>query len=348
MATPTIYKTTSTAPSLDSPKGLAIDTDIERLLICDGDGDQIVRCYIDGIKEVDTTDSYDGNSFDTPTGACYYGGNYYVCDSQNDVMVRFRARDLAYKDLFGTYQTPGSGNSALNTPKDVCTDGEYLYVCDATNNRILKLSLDTMTYDSKSSSINGALSNPSGICIHKDGLKNRLYISDTSNDRIIKCKTDFTYIEENSTNVTSPTHMVVVNDHVHICNGGAGYDDIVVLKSEGLALATSYSDASIQISNPYGIAHWRGAIIISDTGGDRITVWRAYNPRDDFTQTTPAKFGGVFFDNPMMIVDVDTVTVGDTSESGTVNRWKEENKNIYSIGFVEEDSLTSPSWSEES
>ena len=95
-----------------------------------------------------------------------------------------------------------------------------------------------------------------------------------------------------------------------------------------------------------GIVEHRNSIYISDHGNDRITVWKAYNPRDAFTPATTAKFGGEFFDNPVWIVDVDTVTADATDESGSPNRWKEENKNNFGIGWVNETALSAPSWSE--
>ena len=68
--------------------------------------------------------------------------------------------------------------------------------------------------------------------------------------------------------------------------------------------------------------------------------------RDSFTAATPAKFGGEFFDNPIIIVDEDSVIAGSTQESGSPNRWKEENDNNYNIGMVEEDDVSS-TWTEE-
>ncbi len=141
--------------------------------------------------------------------------------------------------------------------------------------------------------------------------------------------------------------MVCHKDMLHVCNGGSGNDDIVVLSSDGLTLQTALTDTSITLDTPSGIDVYKDAIFISDKGNNRVTVWRAYNLRDSMTSATPMKFGGGFFDNPMMIVGEDTVVVGATQESGTPNRWKEENSNNYGFGFVEETDITS-TWTEES
>lgn len=335
MATPTIFKTTSSSPSLSAPKGIAIDSDLHRLLICDSGNDRLVYCYLDGIKQISTKSTYGVNSFNAPGGALYHGGYFYVSDTDNHVVVRLRARDLAYKDHFGTVGSSGSTNAKLNSPTGLATDGRFLYIADTGNNRIMKLVLSTLAYSAKTSSINGALSSPFGIC-YKRVNGEALFVSDTANNRVVKCQTDFTYIEQNSSDVTTPVMLAHDNDYIYVVNGGAGNDDIVILASDGLTSLTTFEDTTITLSTPYGIAINRNAMFITDGGNNRVTVWKTYDPRDDFTSATVAKFGGVFFDNPLIIVDDDQLIVGATQEYGSPNRWVEENPNNYSTGWVEE------------
>jgi hypothetical protein len=256
---------------------------------------------------------------------------------------------MSYKDHFGTVGVSGSTDTKLNSPTDVTTDGRFLYVCDSGNNRVMKIRLENLAYKAKSSNINGTLKAPTGIIYKREGGEG-IFIADKTNDRILKCKTDFTYIEQNNTNVTTPLHLAYYNDMVYVCNGGAGNDDIVVLASNGLAQQTTLEDSTVTLSTPYGIASYRNTVIITDSGNNRITIWKDYDPRDSFTAATKKKFGGVFFDNPLIVIDVDQLIVGATQESGDVNRWYEENVNNYSVGFVEETATTSThgDWTEES
>jgi len=128
--------------------------------------------------------------------------------------------------------------------------------------------------------------------------------------------------------------------------GSGETDNIKVLASNGLALQTTLEDTAVTLGKVEGVASHRDSLFISDTINNRITVWRRYNPRDAFTAATAAKFGGDFFDQPMMIVGEDSVIVGDTQEYGSPNRWKEENTNNYGYGWVEEDDVSS-TWTEE-
>ena len=213
----------------------------------------------------------------------------------------------------------------------------------------MKLDRETFSYDSQISNINGALSTPYGIVYKRKGGE-ALFISDKAGARIIKCKTDFTYIEQ-STGVTAPQHLAFKDDYLYVADG----DTILVLASNGLSSAVSYTDDTLDTSD--GVSIYRDALFISDNVNDTVNIWRVYNPRDSFTASTPMKFGGKFFDNPLIIVDVDTLTVGATQEYGSPNRWKEENSNNYGMGWAEESAVTTDSteesavtstWTEES
>lgn len=337
--TATIYKTTSTAPSLSLPRGLCVNTDLEHVLVCDTGNSRLSRLYLDGLTLVDNTTN--ATYLSSPGDVCYYDGYYYVVDLSKHVVVRFRARDMSIKDVFGTAGTPGNTTSTLNTPSAICHDREYLYVCDYQNDRIIKLNIKTLAYVAQASNINGALNGPYGICFKRDGGK-ALFVSDSSNNRIIKCKQDFTYIEQLAS--VNAVHLKTYKDMLFYCD--QTNDDIRVVSSDGLSSQTNITTTAITLNNPYGIDIYKDAIFITDNGNHRITVWKVYNPRDAFTPASTAKFGGVFSDNPMWIVDEDTVTVGATDESGSPNRWKEENKNNFGFGFVKETDLTDPSWSE--
>jgi len=335
MSTPTIYYTDSNL-TLVNPRGIAIDYDRKRLLICEYGSNQLVLCTLEGLVQLDTLDSYDSNPIG-PINACYHNEYFYVCDYTYHTLVRIRARDLSYKDHFGTYGVGGSTTSTLQQPAAVTTDGQYLYVVDSYNDRIVKLTLDTLTYVTETSNINGAFTQLKGICYKKAGGE-ALFISD--DDRIIKCKTDFTYIEQNQSDLTNPTNIAFWRDYIHVCDSG----DILVFSSDGLTLTETYTDDSLVV--PDGIDIINDAMFISDVTNDNISVWRVYNPFDALTQSSSIKFGSEFFQNPTVIVGQDTLTVG-TTQDYNLNHWKEENSNNYRFGFVPESDVSS-SWTEES
>jgi len=340
----TVYFTSTL--SLSTPKGIAVDPVLKQVLISDSGNNKVVLCTLDGLKQVTTKSSYNSNNFSSPNGITYYNGYFYICDTGSHTVVRLRARDLAYKGVFGVYGSSGSATTKLSSPAGITHDKKYLYITNGGSNIITKLNLENLTYNSNTSSINGAFNAPTGIVYKKEGGE-ALFIADKVGNRIVKCQTDFTYIEQNSTNITSPLGLTYIRDMVHVCNGGSGDDDIIVLASDGLASQTALTDTAITLSTPDGIASYKDSIFVCDSGNNRVTVWRAYNPRDSFTPATPMKFGGVTGNNPMMIVGKDTVVVGATQEYGTPNRWKEENTNNYGLGAVEEDTVSS-SWTEES
>lgn len=337
MASPTIYMTNSSL-SLNAPKGLAIDPDLQRILICDYANLKLILCKLDGLAQITTVDSYDGNPI-IPWGATYYNGYYYVCNSGYHTVIRFKAKDLSYKDHFGVHDTSGSTTSRLNTPLGCTTDGQYLYITDYNNGRIMKLVLKTLAYHSQASNINGALANPYGIVYKREGGE-ALFITEYIANRIIKCKTDFTYISQNSSNVLLPAHLAFDDDYLYV----ADFDDVKVFSSNNLISVKTYEDETL--SQAVGIAIHRDSMFISDSRNNTVSIWRKYNPRDSFTPSTPAKFGGKFFDQPVIIVGEDEVIVGDTQEYGTPNHWIEQITNNYGYAWDEETALDS-TWTEE-
>jgi len=330
----TIYYTDSNL-TLANPRGITVDYDRDSLLICEYGSDQVVLCTLQGLKEIDTLGYYDSNAI-APINACYYDGYFYVCDYDNHTLVRIRARDLSYKDYFGTYGTSGSTSSTLNQPAAVTTDGQYLYIIDSGNKRIMKLVRETLTYYDETSSINGALTQPKGIIYKREGGE-ALFISDKT--RIVKCKTDFTYIEQVATGLTNPNNMAFKNDYLHVCDGAY----IKVFSSNGLTLTETFSDDTLASAS--GIDIHEDSMFIADVTNDRISVWRRYNPFDDLTSSSSIKFGSEFFQNPYIRVGEDTLIAG-TTQDYSLNHWKEENNNNFRFGFIEEDNVSS-TWTEE-
>jgi len=329
---PTKYLKT-TDLSLSSPRGICVDTDLNRVLVCDAGNDKLLLVDIIGNKTIASITTYGvHNSLDNPYDACYYDGYFYVCDTDNHAIIRLRSYDLDYKDCFGTIGTSGSSTSLLNTPNGVCHNKEYLFVCDSGNNRIMKLTLSTLAYDSAEDTFNSTtLDAPRGICYRKDGDKS-LYISDYGNTRLIKASTSFTYHDAISS--ITANHCVVIDDMIHVCDGDN--DQILIYDTASLTLRETLVSTVDVIDNPWGIDHYRDAIIFTGTTDGYLHDWRRYNPRDALTQSSAMKFGGKFFDNPMIVVGRDTLIAGATAESGSPNRWKEENS-LSEVGWVEED-----------
>ena len=269
MSTPTKY-ITQTGLSIDTPYGLAIDYDREHILVCDYGNEQLMLCKLSGLSEIDTYDSYNSNPLG-PTGALYHDGFFYVCNTVYHTIVRFRARDMSYKDHFGTHGTSGNTSSLLYEPRDITTDGEYLYISDAGNSRVVKLVLKTLAYSDATSNINGSLSSITGITYKRKGGE-ALFLS--CSNKVIKFQTDFTYIEQNSADVTAPKGLAFKNDYLYVCDGTS----LHVLSSEGLTLTATYTDTTLVAG--YGIDIMRNAIAISDQTNDSIAIWKIYRPEE--------------------------------------------------------------------
>ena len=338
MTTPTIYRTTSTDPDISYPKGIAINSDDNKAVICDIGNDVLCECHLYGLNQIQTVSRYVTHTVDTgnevydqvdmsnPTGICYWNGYYFFTDTGNHVVVQLD-KNLNYVNHFGTVGTSGSSTSLLNGPQGLCHDGYYLYVCDITNARIVKLKLEDLSYVAQDNNINGTFT-PAGIAYQNWGDRN-LYITDSTNTRVIKCKTDFTYITQNSANISAPLGILVDN-FVYVCDSID--DDIIVLETEDLTQVTTLSDSTITLTTPYGLAMWEDALFITDYGADRITVWRKYIPADDAASDDDATFGltDLTFGDDEPILD-------DEEEYGTQNRWVEETKHKgRAIDWVEE------------
>ena len=340
MATPVIYRTTSSAPDLSTPYDICVDYDTGNILICDGANSRIVLCNNE-FKELAEQDTIDGtDDLSSPTGCCYYDGSFYVSDAGQHVVVRYRARDLAYKDYHGTIGTSGNSNTLLSVPYGLCVAKGELYVCDQANNRIKKLSLADLSYLSKSSSINGSLSTPYYIASQKVGRDWYLVVCDTGGGRVIKFKTNWTYICQNSASFTTPNGIAILNDMIYV--GDTNTDTIIVVQSIDLTEQAELEDTTVELTNPYGLDAYRNSIYITDSGGDRITVWRAYNPLDDLESTDSMKFGSKIGHNPSVIAG-DSLVAGQSGDYSALH-WVEETDK--ECGFVEESTISS-TWTEE-
>ena len=329
--------------SLDSPDGVAIDTDLETVCIADTGNDTIYLAHAEGLGSITTLDEYDSNDFTNPRGILYHDGYFYVCNASGHTLVRLRARDLAYKDHFGTNASAGAPAAGkLRTPSGVTTDGEHLYVSESGANRVTKLDFNLAYVDSATDFGGYSISAPWDIVCNLSGDKS-LFISDTTNQRILKIGKDFSYVD----NVGSldPYGITLYNDMIHVCD--AVDNDIKVYDTASLTHQATISSTASSLDVPYGIAQWRGVLFIADSVNDRVVAWKRYNPRDALTSASGAKFGGGFMDNPIIVVGVDTVTAGATDETSP-NRWKEENPNHYGVGWDKETiSLSDPGWSKE-
>jgi len=328
----TVYKTTTTSPSLLGPRGLAVYGEI--VMIADAGNNQIYKCSLNGFKPIQAYTQYSAaslTSFSSPGDVCYHDGFFYICDTGNHVVIRMDINGN-YKDKFGTIGTSGSTDNLLSSPGSLCTDGYYLYICDSANGRIMKLKLSDLSYVSKASSINGALSDPCGICIDKKGDK-ALYISDAGNSRLIKATRDLSYIGQNDTGLSFPLHCDILGDIVHVCDGK---NEIIAIDTAMLTVRASISDTTVVLSDPHGIVTHRDSIIITDRGNNRITAWRGYIVKDSAESGDTLKFNdGDILATDGIIAGVDSVIAGTTQESGSPNRWIEEVSGNQELGWVE-------------
>lgn len=88
-----------------------------------------------------------------PYGICSDGTYFYVVDSGNHRIIKFRISDGLLIWMVGSY---GAGDDQFKTPWDICCDGTYIYISDRANYRIVKRMASTGAFVSKAGSYSSA------------------------------------------------------------------------------------------------------------------------------------------------------------------------------------------------
>lgn len=73
-----------------------------------------------------------------PGGLCIYESNIYVCDIENNCIVKLN-EELQKVESYGTL---GMENGNFSEPADITFSGNYFYVLDSGNNRVQKFASD--------------------------------------------------------------------------------------------------------------------------------------------------------------------------------------------------------------
>lgn len=73
-----------------------------------------------------------------PGGICIYNNNIYVCDTENNCIVKL-SKDL---ELLKSYGTLGMEYGNFSQPMDITFSGDSFYVLDSGNNRVQKFTAD--------------------------------------------------------------------------------------------------------------------------------------------------------------------------------------------------------------
>lgn len=113
-----------------------------------------------------------------PGGICIYNNNLYVCDTENNCIVKL-SKDLEMLELYGTL---GRESGNFSGPMDITFSGDSFYVLDNGNSRVQKFSADfeyQETYDLEYLASRQGSGRYISIAVDKEGT---IYVSTISPD----------------------------------------------------------------------------------------------------------------------------------------------------------------------
>jgi len=131
------------------------------------------------------------DELDFPGGVCYDADYVYICDNNNQRVMKRDIKNLSYVDHGSNY-----GGSPLLMVTGICCDNNFLYITDAGRHEVFKVLKNTMALNASYGGLgagNNQLFMPTGI----DCDSTHLYICDTKNQRMMKrLKTDLSYVSK--------------------------------------------------------------------------------------------------------------------------------------------------------
>jgi DNA-binding beta-propeller fold protein YncE len=165
---------------IDSPSGICISPDGEKLYVASADG--FIQVFQTSDWSYQRFGSQDGNGqFYRPHRLCISpdGSELYVAATFNNRIQVLHTSDGSHLRTFGTL---GRAEGQFNRPSDIdlSPDGSQLYVADRLNNRIQVLNSVDGTHILSFGSGNRQF--PGGLCLSPDG--HELYVVDTLNNRV--------------------------------------------------------------------------------------------------------------------------------------------------------------------
>lgn len=135
-------------------------------------------------------------NFAAESDICYYNGNLYITDTNNNRVKVYLASDLSVVTSFGT---GGSSDGQFSGPTGIYVDSSGIYVVDTGNARLQKFSVSTYAFVSKygsSGSGDAQFNNPTRMA--SDGTY--LWVADLVNNRVKKhLVLDFSFVSKAST-----------------------------------------------------------------------------------------------------------------------------------------------------
>lgn len=190
---------------LNSPSDVVIHKETYSLIICDRDNKRVVRwSRLANTAEGETL---------LNNIACYgvavdHQGNFYVSDTENHAVRRYRIGDRTGKLVAGGHGN-GSSNSQLNNATHIFVDrNQTLYISDSGNHRVMKWIKDaehgTIVAEANNCGIfQIAPFYPRGLFV--DAM-DTLYVVDQSNHRVLRWPKD------------AKQGFVIVDSNQVICN----------------------------------------------------------------------------------------------------------------------------------
>ena len=175
-------------------------------------------------------------------------GDVYVADYGYHCISVFNQQGTNVRNI-GTPGSPGSGDGQFYSPTSIALQGDVLYITEESNHRVQKISTSGkfISMIGCSSSGNGQLSTPRGICLDHNG---RVYVSQFNCNRVSVFEADGTFAYHiTGGNRSNPWGLTFdPSGNLHVANYGS--DNVSIFYPDGMYI-TQYNS---QVSYPAGIA----------------------------------------------------------------------------------------------
>ena len=314
-----------------NPQG--IDTDGTYLYVADQGNHRILKLVLHGgafvgqIGITGTSGSGD-ESFNSPNDVHLFKDHLFIADSIND-RIKIYDKNLVFKKSFGT----------LDTPVSITSDGNNLYVSDSNNHRIVVYdrNLNLNFIFGSNGSGNNNFNAPKGI--HFDKQEKFLYVVDVGNTRVSQFQNtgstlkfiDSLVAADSTDSSLTGLNDITVKDHYLYLIESARIQvfDTVAFTTRGNA--GSSGSGNYNISAGRHITNLRDALMFSESGNDRISIWNNYKPERAFDSGETIKVFGGFFSNPVIAIggkqERQDVTIGGTETKDVIIAVEEEELN---------------------
>jgi RHS repeat-associated protein len=253
----------------------------------------------------------------SPEAVAKWGQSDYPVDAT----AIFPPTQVPPKESFGprtSFGSGGPGKGQLSGPRGVATDSNgNVWVADTGNNRIEEFNAkgECVSEFGSSGSGKGQLSGPRGVALDSNG---NVWVADTGNNRIEEFNAKGEYLFEfgsggmEAAKLNRPGGLTVDSGN-RIWVSDTGNNRVARFSASG-----EYQGAYTSLKEPTGIATQGGAVLVADTGNDRIvSLANLFNsPPSYFSQFGSSGSGKGQFSHPEGVVGAgDGIWVADTGNN---------------------------------